>query len=263
MPVSLDPIWFSCCRRHGQKGPLPREGWAGLPSLQWLQQPCDLVLRARCLPGGAARSPALPRVGARSRTAHSHLRVQARRAGRHCIYRRRRCQEARRPGGGQGRADWRELAATGCSLRGGRRPSLGMQSEGPPALAAPGPVTVTVGTRDPRKTPRGVGAAIGGSPPGRPSGAAPAEIPQREGSAFPSGLASRVRGGGVRKGSGFPHPRGRRGGSPSSRRCALHHRAAWGGSAQCRQAVPLGHGSKSSLRAPRRTGYGGASSQRR
>lgn len=184
---------------------------------------CALVLRARCLRRGAARSPARPRVGARrSRTAHSQLRVQARRAGRHCIYWRRRCQEARRPGGGQGRADWRELAATGCSLRGGRRPSLGMQSEGPPALAAPAPVTV--GTRDPRKTPRGVGAAIGGSPPGWPSGAAPAEIPQREGSAFPSGLGSRVRGGGVRKGSVFPYPRGRRVGSPPFRRCA-----AWGG----------------------------------
>lgn len=50
------------------------------------------LLGARLWPRGVRCAP------------HSHLRVPARRAGRRCIYRGRRCQEARRPAAGAGRA---------------------------------------------------------------------------------------------------------------------------------------------------------------
>lgn len=63
---------------------------------------------------------------AQARTAPSHLRVQAPRAGRHCIYRRRRCRE--------GAAAWG--AASRAGQTGGSWPPPGAALRGPEARLA-------------------------------------------------------------------------------------------------------------------------------
>lgn len=197
MPVSLDPIWFGCCRRHGRKRPLPEEGWAVSPSLQWFQPLCAWVPRAAC-PGALLGSPA-PASGGRSASRPARPTCGSRRGGRAAAVftggggARRR---GGRPAGGQG-----GLAGAGCrrALPSGRKaPRPGSAERG---SASPGRFRARDrGHEESQKNPSGRRAPAGGSPPGWPGGAVPAEIAQREGSGCPSGPGSRVRGGRVGKG---------------------------------------------------------------
>lgn len=159
----------------------------------------------------------------------------------------------------EGRADWRELAAAaGRSLRGGRRPGLGMQSAGPPALAASAPVTV--GTRNPRRTPRGVGRRLQGlllagwaalRRPRSRSGKG-AGFLRGWGPGFGEGAWGRDASSPARVGAAFQPLR-----PPPPRGLGRVHPVS------CRPAIfAFGSLSKSSPRAPR-TGYGGTSSQER
>lgn len=164
---------------------------------------CAWVPRALPAPGRCSGARLRPRVGAlRSRPARSHLRVPARRAGRRCISggggARRR---GGRTAGGQG-----GLAGAGCRRRalpsGRKAPRPGNAERG---SASPGRFRARDrGHEESEKNPSGSRAPAAGSPPGWLGGAAPAEIAQREGSGFPSGLGSRVRGGRVGKGRRLP-----------------------------------------------------------
>ena len=84
-------------------------------------------LGERALEGGAGRGhPAGRGLPVAAGTARSHLRVRARRAGRHCIYRRRRCQRGRGGAGPTG-GSW---PPPGAALRGRRRARRGSGGRG-------------------------------------------------------------------------------------------------------------------------------------
>ncbi|XP_027945457.1 uncharacterized protein LOC114198273 [Eumetopias jubatus] len=100
-------------------------------------------------------APGWARPPVAARTARFHLRVRARRAGRHCIYRRRRCQRGR---GGGGTAGQGGLAGAGrhrvlpCGAGGASRAAVGDEGRPrSPRLADVAASPVTVRARNPGK----------------------------------------------------------------------------------------------------------------
>lgn len=119
----LTKTWAAAPQRLRAPAPGERRGTGPGASYLRLRPACALPAPGRV--PGAWCGPRGRRLGGQrrpraagwawTRTAHLHLRVPARRAGPTVFTGGGGAGRARRPGDGeQGRADWRELAATGC-----------------------------------------------------------------------------------------------------------------------------------------------------